>query len=322
MENPEYGEHLYRLEVDKVRPAQLFEWAKQQQQYKRDRVSDREFPLAIEHIAEMLEGYITRHFEVLPELVIEAKDVFQTLGVNPPVPNALSREINVGPAPLVGDAAIYNAHVIYGRLYGFHRGEMNDLRVYVDTGEEPINLMGGIYTPLLSVGIKDSNIQLAELSAAEKFEELGRDIVRRIQEINDDKLSGLFLFLMSKLNEAGIPSASKLQACSDIVVNMVAQIDLFKNRQLVDDVYDMIRIKLGLNVSQDIRTSSHREVISKEPIPAYKPILGPALFSSVEPQLGLLGESSNRSLGLFFIEKDRAIQVPVQNITGISRAES
>jgi hypothetical protein len=44
-------------------------------------------------------------------------------------------------------------------------------------------------------------------------------------------------------------------------------------------------------------------------------------FNDIVPQLDLIGESANKGLGLFFLNNDKAVQIPVQYITSIYKTQ-
>ena len=319
MENPDFGEELSRLDIDKVPPERLFDWARQKQQYKRDRVSDEELPEAIEHVVDMLEGYISRNFDLLPEVTVFTRDAFYGDLENIEF-DAVSRKIKVKPLPYVGVDALTGEHEIRGRLFGFHRGEMNDLRMYVDTYMEPIATMGGQFSPLISVGVEKSKIQLAEQDQSQRIESIKKEISQKLAEIGSDDLNGLFLLFEQKLNEPQANTLKRLKGASQVVLEMLS-FGASKHQTLLDDFYDLIRVKLNLLVPYTIDTTSYRVVMTRKPIASYKPA-GPERFIGVVPEIEAFGESVNRSLGLLFMYGDQPVQVPIQNITDLRRTDS
>lgn len=314
MEFSEAGEYRRRPELNPKQPSQLFSYAKEMQRYLKERVSEHQLPESIDYVVEDLENVISQ-FPSLPELTIVSRDVYETTRLIQSKDGVYI--IKTGPKPLDGDAALYGEHSFIGTLYGFHRGVNNDLRAYVSKNETQQMLMGGIYTPLLSVGIEDSEIELTNISAQEQLDERGHYVSTLLSEY-DDVVSDYMRQIIEVLNSTHDPIVARLQHVSPLLVQAAQHKET--SQQFVDAVTDIIMLKLGLNVPQDIHTRQHRVVITEKPIPSYK-LEELGMFTNITPQLGLLGESAKRELGLFFLQDERAIQVPVKNITYIHRTQ-
>lgn len=329
-------EKLYRIDIEKIPPAKIFEWARQQYEHKRYQNGDsHNFPSVVEHLANMLENYISTHFQgELPELIIEAKDVFRTADVEPLPQNnnpdhkksPLSRVIDITPLsePREGEESLLNFQTIHGRLFGFHRGEVNDLRLYVDEGRPPHHLMGGIYTPLLSIGLTDSNIQLARQTLTDRYESLGRSIVDALEVIGDDEIEDDVNQLMQQLERKNLSTTKRLQESAPLLLHILSIFDPLdaKSQHLIDDLYDMVKLKLDLYSPQEIEVAFHRQVMTKGLVRSHKPVYGTHTFASVtDVQFGLIGESERLSLGLLFIHDTKHIELPVESVVRLNKED-
>lgn len=328
MESPDSGERAQRPELEGVEPSRLFLVAKNREQWIRERVSQQQLPMAIDHFIEELERYVTERFDgTLPELTIVSPDVTQTIGLH--ALNATDIRIESGTRPFEGDEELLKTHTIQGRLFGFHRGVTNDLRVYVDNDEPPHSLPGGIYNGYYSVSVQNAEIRLSD--------ELQNEEALRHNEYLDQLLSGydtkvnrLYGALLRELpprhRTTGEyrPAAHILQQCSSILADIEAHPDV--KPQLTDALLDYITFVLGLESPRTIDVIDHRIVISSSGYDRG----GPAVFEDVELRLCMMGETRSRMLGVFFSAKDddqnqkthhRTIQVPVQSIKSIKPRE-
>ncbi len=315
MESPDSPEWMQRPELDENRPARLFTYARDKQRWLRGRVNEHQLPDAIDHLVDELEHFVTSNFDSLPELTITSQDIHYTRGIEG---HGSRYAIESGALPFEGDAALFGEHALRATLFGFHQGTAHDVRVYASTGDKARHFMGGIYTPLLSIGVEDSEIRLAEFSTAEQLEERGAYIKEQLSAY-DSSVGLSFRELLQKLNEPQVTNIRRLHNTSLTIAEIARHTET--TPQFVDAVIDIIFLKLGLNVPHDIQTSSHRVVITERPVTSYKAQQGPTLFQGVIPQLGLIGESANRGLGLFFMNNERAVQIPVQYITSMYRSQ-
>lgn len=315
MEYPEPAERKQRPELDRTRPARLFSYAKEKQEWVRSVVNDKQhLPEAIDHLIEELELFRIEMFEgESPLLTVVARDVYYTPTIGS---NGYRHVIENEPLPMVGDADIYKEHTLQGELFGFHKGINNELRVYMSLGDKERRFMGGIYTPLLSIGLDHANIELVKYSSSEKLQELSEHIDAQLSSY--DKDTAIYAKgIIDILNTENMPAVKKLHAVSPIVPEIARNADV--SPQFVDALIDIICLKLELYIPHDIQTLSHRVIMTERPIQSYK-AGGPALFEDIVPQMGLSGESANRWLGLFFIKDEKAVQIPVQYITNIYKS--
>jgi hypothetical protein len=316
MELPEPAERMQRPELDPQRPAKLFSYAAKKQQWIRERMSEHQIPDAIDYLAEELEAYATNVFMGgAPELAITSRDVYYTREING---QGSARLIEMSPLPLNGDAELYGEHTIQGRLYGFHRGEGNDIRTYVEIGDGVRQFMGGVYTPLLSVGVEGSEIRLAEYSTIEKLEELGEYINEQLKHYTSGSKM-LVAELLRGLNEKKEVAVKRLHDSSPVIAGIARQEEV--TPQFIEALMEIIKLKLKLDTPHDIQTTLYREVITEWPTASYKAQKGPVTFNDIVPQLDLIGESANKGLGLFFLNNDKAVQIPVQYITSIYKTQ-
>ena len=183
METSGSGEWIKRPEYDHNNPAMVFDYARLKQRWINERVNEHQRAEAIEQLAEELEYHITESFDTLPELTITARDVSYTKNIEYHTDKIT---VELAPLPLEGDAEIFGEHALQGRLFGFHQGSEGDLRVYLSTGDAPRQLMGGIYTPLLSVSIDSAEIRLSEEDTTKQQYELKRYIAEQAQEYDQD----------------------------------------------------------------------------------------------------------------------------------------
>lgn len=327
MEIPEQGERPRRPELSGIEPSQLFSVARARERWIHDRVSERQLPIAIDYFIEELETYVTATFGGnLPEIDITSRDITQTLGFH--TLSATRFGIEVGPRPLEGDDAVLNTHVIKGRLFGFHRGESNDIRVYVDSGLPQHMLQGGIYSEYLSVGIGNSTIRLTEEVQKEEENRQSEYVREQLKEYSLE-VNHLFGRLVNEIHYKMVrpdeyrSSAQILQHCSPIIAEIEAHPSV--KQQLVDAVLDYITVKLQLDTPHTIDVVSHRVIVSGNGYSRG----GPAEFQNTELRLCMMGETKHRMLGLFFSVEDdidgtkntpKTVQVPVQYIKSIYKS--
>lgn len=315
METLPSDESMRRPEFDKTEPGSLFGFAMYKQRWIRNRVHLSERPQAIDHLAEELEQHVTSVFESLPELSIIAQDVHYTKRIRQQNGTFV---IDTAPLPLQGDAEVFGEHNFQATYRAFHRGVNDDLRVYVDVGDSPRHLMGGIYTPLLSVAVEGSTIALTETKIAARVGERREYIANQSKEYSVETKT-LIALLDDLIDSQTAGRTMTLQACSAIIAQISRQKEV--TPQVIDALMEVMTLQIELDEPNDIHTSAHREVITVQPIPAYKAKAGPTHFKRVVPELGLIGETANRGLGLFFLYNDAAVQVPVQYITSLYKSE-
>jgi hypothetical protein len=320
MDRPEFGDLHRRPELPTDAPAKVFSYAQQKIAWLKERVSSTQMPDAVDLLVEELQGFITQKLTPLPGITVQASEVYHTQAVSQTERGTYV--IKSLPLELEGDAKIYGEHTIEGTLYGFHRGEKNDLRVFVDRAETPITMRSGIYQPLLSIPVEKSVIRFTAQQEAEQLQEKDDYITTQL-ETYPQQVRVLIIQLINALNSVDTP-AKKLHNASDIIAGIASYVSKEESyEKFIDAVLDYIHIKLGLASPQDITTSSHQVVISERPTSAYRRG-GPASFDEVTPQLGVMGESANRVLGLIFPYKNEEspvtpkydmIRIPVQAVT-------
>jgi len=313
MEFQDLPERVQRPELDQYSRSSIFMYAYNKQQWLRERVNEHQLPDAIDHLVNELEQYVTSNFETLPDVSVLSQDIQHTKEITG---SGTYIVIENEALPFTGDASLFGEHSIAATFFGFHRGRDNDLRVYVSQGNDVRLFMGGIYTPLLSVGLEGSKISLAESRHAEQLEERGMYVKERLGDYTEP-MSALVNQLIKELNNASVNNIHRLHNSSQIVADIARQDGV--TPQFIDAVLDIIFLKLEMNIPHDIQASAHRVVITERPIPSYKAQRGPTVFEGIIPQLGLIGESASRGIGLFFINNENNVQIPVQYITSMYR---
>lgn len=312
----ESAEFHQRPELDRNKPAKLFLYARDKQVWFRERVSEHQLPDAIDHLVEELERYTTENFDSMPELTITSSDIYYTKNIEG---FGSRRVVESALLPLQGDAELTGVHAIKGTLFGFHKGEQNDIRTYVAIGDGIRQFMGGIYTPLLSVGVEGSTIQLSEYETAEQLETLDTYITEQLEGA-DVGTQDAARSLIDILGEPRLPAVKKLHGGAAIIARIANTRDIAP--QLVDALLERVRLTLDLAEPHEIHTTLHREIINTQSVAAYKAVTGPTKFERVEDmQLGLIGESADRGIGLLILHNEMAVQVPVQHVTHIFKAE-
>lgn len=314
MERQDSGGIQKRPELDRTQPSQLFEYARLREAWILDRISTHQHADAVDHLVDELTGYVAETYEQLPEVRVRAVDVMHTSHFSEPQPGHY--QFTLQQLPFDADAKILGEHTIDGVLYGFHRGEENELRMYVARGELSKNLQGGIYTPLLSIGMKETTVQLRADERAQLLAESG-SYISELADEQHPELKYLTEQIGELLDAKGSSIARKLHQCSPLLAEIARHPEV--PEKIVDALLDYIRTALDLNSPQDIQTSKHRVHITEQPVRAYQPA-GEALFQGVTPQLGLMGESASRSLGLFISNEEKFISIPVEFVTVIEKA--
>lgn len=292
----------------------VFDYARLKQRWINERVNEHQRAEAIEQLAEELEYHITESFDTLPELTITARDVSYTKNIEYHTDKIT---VELAPLPLEGDAEIFGEHALQGRLFGFHQGSEGDLRVYLSTGDAPRQLMGGVYTPLLSVSIDSAEIRLSEEDTTKQQYELKRYIAEQAQEYDQDTRTRIAVLYSLIEEKTGGPVVT-LRSCSPVLADIARDKEV--TQQVVDALLEMICLNLHLDGPHTIHASSYREVITVRPIPSYKAQPGPVQFENVIPEVGLIGETASRGMGLFFIHNEAAVQIPVQYITSMYKS--
>lgn len=314
METPGNPDFTPKPELDRKNPAEIFSYAREKQRWYKKRVSNDRMVYAVDGLVEELENYISSAYDSMPEIIAVGKDVSSTHNISRNGPNII---IENGPMPLEGDAALYEEHEIRGTLYGFHQGDKGDLRVYISTGEEPRAYMGGIITPLVSVAVESTDIKLAEISVAEKIEELEITIAEQLS-VYSSEVTDAVNNLVNTINDSSGSTVNKLQRTSSIIAGIARHPDT--SISFVDTIMELVRTRLHLDSPHDIRTTAYRAVISVNPVSSYK-AQGAEEFIGVIPELGLIGETANKGLGLFFLNGETPIQIPVQYITAMHNVD-
>lgn len=315
MEMPEFSGEYHRPELDRNNPDSLFLFAKEEQRRLRKIVNEEQFPAAVDFLVEKLERFITQNFDELPELTIRARDIRRTNMISKREPGTFIIRSGVLPLDAI-DEEVFGSHTVTGALYKFYRGDDDDLRMYVSGVDMPIDMPGGIYTPLLSIGVEDADIRLMTHEAAEQFEEVMAYINDSLAEY-DQPIKDLVTVLTTTLNNPNQTITRKLHNSSPIVAEIERRITPASH--IIDALLTVIFVKLDLLSPQNISASQYHLPFTEYPKPAYTR-KGAAVFSGVTPQLELIGETDNKELGLFFLDgSQRAIKIPVRYITDMRK---
>ncbi len=312
MERSEHGRMDKRPEFEQDKPAQLFDHAKKMEAWYREKVNETILPDDIEILSEQLNNYIDSRFEVPPEVTVVSTDITHTSSVTPNPEHQGVYEITSGPMPY----ELVEQHDIKGILYGFHRGVKNDLRVFIKDKEQIVT-EGGIYIPLLSVSVQSSEIKFTAFTAAEQLQALGAYITEHINKYGPEA-SAQVSTLLKGITKDGETALHKLQFNS-YIMNEIDSNPLVP-QQFVDTLLEYVRLKLKLTMPHDIQTFSHRVAKKGRYVNSYNLEPG-ALLESVVPELGFIVESGQKSLGLFFLHNERAIEISVQKIGSMHRSE-
>lgn len=316
MEHSERDEWQSRPEYDRHQPSRLFLYGREKARYLRAIVSENGLPEAIENLADELDAHITHTFDTMPLVTVEGDDISYTQNI---LPQGDSKVLEIGVLPLVGDAEVTGSHTITGYLYGFHMGSKHDIRAYVSVNDEPRKLMGGIYTPLLSVGMESptTEISLTETVVETELERIGKEINLHLNTM--PRLVKLEVRKLLEVASSREDSAVKKLHAVGPIITQVARLDGV-TPQLIEALFEYTKYRLGLFIPHDITTTLHREKLPTVKY-SFKPIREHRVFENITPTFELIGESNNKSLGLVLISDDKWVQVPVEYITSMYRTE-
>ena len=255
-------------QFNSAHPETIFMFGAEKQRWLRRRVSQKDLPAAIGHLANDLDRYMVSAFDDMPELELRSDDIISTQAISG----------------------------------GIDRGHENyDLRVYVSTVDQmPINLPGGVYKPLLSVGVEGSYIELASEANRKQLRALQGSILRQTSDIQDPELGSAVDTLLHILNTARGSSLEKLQKCSPLIAAVEG--DQKASAQLTDLLLEYTKKSLRLDAPQLVKT-----------------LVDPTTFEGVTPELGMVGEPDARTLAVMFMMNDRAVQIPAQHISIIEQ---
>ena len=287
-------------QFNSAHPETIFMFGAEKQRWLRRRVSQKDLPAAIGHLANDLDRYMVSAFDDMPELELRSDDIISTQAIS----GGIDRGHNIMSELLVksGDAELFGEHALRAFYYGFHKGHENyDLRVYVSTVDQmPINLPGGVYKPLLSVGVEGSYIELASEANRKQLRALQGSILRQTSDIQDPELGSAVDTLLHILNTARGSSLEKLQKCSPLIAAVEG--DQKASAQLTDLLLEYTKKSLRLDAPQLVKT-----------------LVDPTTFEGVTPELGMVGEPDARTLAVMFMMNDRAVQIPAQHISIIEQ---
>ncbi len=312
MELPEPSERKPRPELDRARPARLFAYAQEKQRWLRASLHEQRLPDEIDHLIDELELYRLEAFQGESALInVTAQDITYTRRIDG---NGSRFSIETAPLPKDDERQIFG---MQGELYRFHRGSANDVRAYMSVGEQEREMPGGIFVPLLSVGVEDAEIEFVKYSTSEKIYSLTEAIAHQLPGLERSVDDAVF-HIVAALNDEKLVAVKKLHLISPLVQE-IAKVPAVTT-QFLDTLLDMITLKMELYDPHTIQTSSHRVVMTEQPVRSYH-AQGAGFFQDVVPQLGISGETVNRWLGLFFIHDEKTVQVPVHYITTIHKTK-
>lgn len=316
MESPAFGGESQRPELDRNNLESLFTFAVAEQHRLKKIVAEEQLPEAIDFLVEKLERFVSQNFDQLPELVIHARDVSSSLPYRSEGPDILTVRSEQLPLDST-DVKVFGAHVIRAVFYKFYRGKENDdLRMYVDTGRDPVNMPGGVFTPLLSIGVDKAEIRLAANDADEQFEATMNHVHQVLAEYSED-VRDIANILIKTLNNHAFTPARKLRDCSPMLAEIARRTG--SPPHVIDVLLDVICIKLDLASPQNISVSQHHLPYPEYPRRAYV-LKGPAHFAAVVPHLELVGETDYKELELCFLDESEVpTEVPVRYITDMRK---
>lgn len=317
MENRGHEDHVRRPELDRTEPSEVFTYARDMQRWYRNRMSDRHLSDALDHLANELDDHVSQLFDAGPELEVQASTLHgpQLMRIN-----GDNYQINSSPSDLEGDAALLGLHTVTGKLYGFHHAKVDDvsqLCVYVQRDEKPVKLRAGIYMPLWSVPVEGAEIHFAQEKETELLRKLGGFVTALTNE-RSIPVNAILKELLGVLDNSRLTVVDRLRQSETMLVTLLHEEGL--SEYFSDTALDIISHKLQLGVPLSVHASSHRIVTSTPSVKSFNRG-GEKEFHGVVPQLEMMGESINRSLGLFFYNEDKAVQVPVRTIKAIRRIE-
>jgi len=311
METPEGNGSHRRPELERENPAKLFPYAQSKERWYRERVSASQLPDAMEHLKDELNAYIVDAFETMPNVRATSRDVIATTSIIEPKPG--SYLIEARQPEFEGDDKFLGEYTVEGTLYGFHCGVDSTLRVYVTSDNSSKTLQGGVYIPLVSLGVGSSELQLTAYPSQERIDEIGERVAEQLGEYSSE-VHETVATLLDTLNMHTIPVASRLQKSSPMVIELLRYGGV--KQGVIDDLFDIIKLKLSLDVPQEIEVSGHRLVPLRRYVTSYDPG-GSARFSGIVPDLGIIGETANPTVGLLFLHNNHTVQIPVQSLTSI-----
>lgn len=317
MERQDSGGIQKRPELDRNDPSQLFTYATQAQRWIHERVSEDLHAERIDSLIETLDTFVHEKFAEMPELRVQATDVVHTKGFAEVQPGIY--RIDAEQLPFDVDAQLLGEHTIEGTLHGFHRGANSELRMYVARSEVSQKLKSGIFTPLLSIAVQESAIHYKSDEREREISESKALLQARLAEYDDQEIVSLVDRIENYVHDSRTTIASRLHGCSSLVAEIARMSSM--DEKLIDAVLDYIRETLDLTSPHDIHTSAHRVHISDHPIRSHQRG-GAALFENVTPQLGLMGESANRTLGLFISNEEKSISISVEFVTVIQKVNT
>ncbi|MGV9001733.1 MAG: hypothetical protein ACOH18_02140 [Candidatus Saccharimonadaceae bacterium] len=316
MEQRGNSEGTPKPELDRHKRDELFKYAQDRQRWIRARVESAEVPVAIDGLVEELEYFVADNFDSKPQVVAVSWDIQHTGDI---VTEGSRHIIQTEPLPLRGDEAVLQEYTVQGSLYGFHQGEeRNDLRVYVSSGKPDYQYIGGVIIPLLSISIENSHIQFAESIAEQKLIDIGAKITEQLAK-HSQEIRGFVTDLVRQLDDRKSSKEVKLKNSSTTIAGIARSKEV--SLVFVDYLVEYIKLKLYLDMPHDIHTNAYQVIISKQPTISYKTISNPEFFPAIIPELGLIGETDNKGLGLIFLIEDIPLQIPVQYITTLNQAE-
>lgn len=315
-----------RLSLSEVAPADLFTWLKADINRSNMNNSVALRRLYADDMLEPLEQYITRHFSTaLPELIVATDDAFHTKRIQQNASGVYEIESEewIREKDDAQSDAVYAHTIVEGTLYGFCKGDKDELRILITDRTQPeVVLPGGVYRPLVSARVDGSAIGYAQ-SPEETYRTLGLRTKEQVST-SENPLAAhkLYVELIAALNESGTSSSQKLGRSSDILSRFNATLPDFENTSLMVNLIEIIKYKLRLHEPQTIITRSHHVEFEDMIIKAYR-IKGRETFKNVEPAFGMVGVTNARKLGIFFIygEDKKAVRFPVDFIEHIAPTE-
>lgn len=360
MENPAFSNELIRKRLSEINPGHIFEWAKHKYLFERDNGSEHRRKANVQELARTLNKHLKENFLVphdigshsldmqFSDVMATTSDAYQAssiqrLGSSWHIVNGetgsvhrlgpLSYLVDIEPMAFGPIEELVGEHTIAGPLVRFHVGEVrDDLRMYIQAGAtigpngevmhggDSFDSMGALIRPVVSIGVATSKIQFAEQTSAERLEDLGLAIKTKLGEMSNDRLNGLFLSFIQKVNEKGVTNLCKLQESAKTIMNIASSTDINGYQHLIDDLCEYLAIKLNFQMPHELESKGHRVVIPRTN-PVVKPIQEPYKlihryqeFIGIKPQIELVGVTNNQLIALTFQYEDTSIQVPVSHI--------
>lgn len=313
MEFSEAGEWKHKPELEHIRPEEIFKYALESQHWIRDRVHERERLTAFEYLAEQLDTYTQEHFDPSTEFTVSSNDVYHTGALNHMGPGTYL--LRADSVPLEGIEELTHEATFTGYLHGFHVGDRDDIRFYIDTGVKPYKTMGGIFQPLLSVGVEKATITFKNESEQAQLRERGEYIRDQLHSHEySQEVQRSIATLLSLLDITDIAASTKLRESEAYILVLSTQVE----QSLIDAIFDIMSIKLGFTVPQDISVTSYRSIVSKN---SFIPQNRPREFTRVMAKLGFAGETIRPILAVNFFKDDEWIRANVQHVTSITKSQ-